>query len=62
MHLRGHVFVQPRRCERQESLEPGEIDGVFSGSVFMPGCGSLVDGGNSGNFTGQTVSKTPIFG
>ena len=62
MNLRGRFLAQQRRCEGQESLELGEIDGVFSGSVFMAGCGSLIGGGNSGSFTGQTVSKTPNFG
>ena len=57
-----HVLAQRSRCEGQESLELGEIDEVFSGSAVMAGCGSLVGGGNSGNFTGQTVSKTPNFG
>ena len=62
MNLPGHFIPQRSRCEGQESVELGEIDGVFAGSVFMAGCDSFVGGGNSGRFTGQTVSKTPNFG
>ena len=35
MNLGAISFAQRRRCEGQESLELGEIDGVFAGSVFM---------------------------
>ena len=62
MNLRGNFLAQRRRCEGYQLLELGEIDGVFAGSVFMVGCGSLVSDGNSGSFTGQTVSKIPNFG
>ena len=62
MNLRDHFPGQQRRCEGQVSLELGEIDGIFVGSMFLGGCGSLTGDGNSGSLTGQTVSKTPNFG
>jgi hypothetical protein len=62
MNLWDNFLVRRRCWEGQKLLELGEIDKVFTGSNFVVGFGSLVGDGNSGSFTGQTVSKIQNFG